>query len=105
MRVNPVIENWVNYCKSNKLKIYTDKTSMIQISTRQQLQCNEPEIVKLIDYLDEDGNEIMQQNTVRTLGINFSKDMTRGDNSKYGEKALIPGITKKLGALYIASRS
>ena len=51
---------------------------MIRISTRQQLQYNGPETVSLIGYLDEDGNKIMPKNTIRTLGINFSKDMTWG---------------------------
>ena len=99
-RINTVLTNWVKYCNSNMLKINGDKTVMIRISTRQYLQCNGPETVKLIGHLDEDGNEIMPCNTVRTLGINFTKDMTWGDNLQYGENALIPGITKNY-VLYI----
>ena len=75
-RVNSVLENVVKYCNRNLLKINADKTAMIRISTRQHLQSNGPETIGLISYLDEDGNEIMPQNTVRTLGIIFSKDMT-----------------------------
>ena len=55
-------------------------------------------------YTDQNRHDIMPGGYIRTLGFNFTCDLTWGNLLKPGEKGLIPLVNKKLGAMYIAPR-
>ena len=75
----------------------------MRLTTRQRHQINGTETV-ILNAVDENGKNIQPIIEHRTLGINLKRDLTWGSNLKYGEKAVIPDLRKKLGILWLVSK-
>ena len=103
VKVNKILKKWISFCNNNYLKINSDKTGLMRIASRQKLQSNPPDIVKL-NIRNNEGDWIRPQDGHRILGCNLSKDLTWGSHLLSGDFAVIPSIVKKLGALKLVSR-
>ena len=76
---------------------------MMRFTIRQQHQINPPETLSL-NVMDSDGNYIVPVAETRLLGVTIKRDLTWGQHLKYGNKALIPGLKRKLGALLLVGK-
>ena len=75
----------------------------MRLTTRQRHQINDTERV-ILNELDEFGKNIAPRPEHRILGINIKRDLTWGNNLKFGEKGIIPTLRKKLGTLWLVSK-
>ena len=83
--INRILENWVGFCNSNLLSINKRKMALMRLTTRQRHQINDTERV-ILNELDEFGKNIAPRPEHRILGINIKRDLTWGNNLKFGEK-------------------
>ena len=56
-----------------------------------------------LDEKDKEGNQIHLQEVVRLLGVNVKNNLTWKEHLLTGEKAVIPNVRRKIGALYLVS--
>ena len=102
-RVNHVLDLWTTYCNSNQMSINGSKTSLIRITTRQKHQISPEDPIRLT-ALDENGQPIKPKDVTRLLGANKAKYITWKQRLETGERAVIPNLRRKLGALWLVSR-
>ena len=88
-----VIKDNRKFCNGNFLKLNEDKIPLMRITTRQQQQAN-PEETVILDDVDENGEHVRPKETQRVLGVCLETS----------EKAILPMIRKKLGALWLVSK-